>query len=124
MLRTIEKLMDRLTVDNRPLNKEHNELYIINPDFRRPNPPPPPQIRQRDMRNPINRDDWKVRPPFPENYVAYEGEAKSVEDHIHHFGSYLTKEEHSMFAQEDDNNDFEEGSEQYQRGYFHVIDDV
>ena len=28
-----------------------------------------------------------------------------------------------MFAQEDDNNDFEE-SEQYQRGYLHAIDDV
>ena len=35
--------------------------------------------------------------------------AESIEDHIHHFGdldseNYLTKEEHNMFAQEDDNN--------------------
>ena len=29
-----------------------------------------------------------------------------------------------MFAQEDDNNDFEEELEQYQRGYLHAIDDV
>ena len=25
MMKIMEKLMDRLTVDNRPLNKEHNE---------------------------------------------------------------------------------------------------
>ena len=41
----MEKLMDRLIVDNRPLNKEQNEPQIRNPNFRRPNPPPPPQIR-------------------------------------------------------------------------------
>ena len=29
-----------------------------------------------------------------------------------------------MFAQEDDNNDFEKESEQYQRGYLHAIDYV
>ena len=29
-----------------------------------------------------------------------------------------------MFALEDDNNDFEEEAEQYQRGYLHAIDDV
>ena len=65
------------------------------------------------MRNPRNQDDQQIRPPFLENYFAYEEEDKYVEDHIHHFGDldseiYLTKEEHSMFAQEDDNNDFEE----------------
>ena len=57
MLKTMEKLMDRVTIDNRPLNKEQNEPQIRNPNFRRPNPPPPPQIRQRDMRNPRNPDD-------------------------------------------------------------------
>ena len=50
MLKTMEKLMERLTVDNRPLNREQNEPQIRNPNFRRSNPPPPPQIRQRDMR--------------------------------------------------------------------------
>ena len=29
-----------------------------------------------------------------------------------------------MFAQQNDNNDFEEESEQYQRGYLHAINDV
>ena len=64
------------------------------------------------MRNPRKSDDQQTRPPFPENYVACEEEAESNEDHIHLFGEldseiYLTKEEHSMFTQEDDNNDFE-----------------
>ena len=57
MLKTMEKLMDRMTVDNRPLNKEHNEPQIRNTNFRRPNPPLSPQIRQRDMRNPRNPDE-------------------------------------------------------------------
>ena len=57
MLKTMEKLMDRVTVGNRPLNREQNEPQIRNPNFKRPNPPPPPQIRQRDMRNPRNPDD-------------------------------------------------------------------
>ena len=29
-----------------------------------------------------------------------------------------------MYAQEDDDKDFEVASEQYQRGYLHVMDDV
>ena len=67
------------------------------------------------MRNPRNPDDQQIRPPFFENYVADEDEAESIEDYIHHFGDldskiYLTEEENSMFAQEDDNNDFEEES--------------
>ena len=65
------------------------------------------------MRNPRNPYDQQIQPPFPKNYVANEDEAESIEDNIHHFCGldseiYLTKEEHSMFAQEDDNNDFEE----------------
>ena len=50
------------------------------------------------MMNPRNQDDQKIMLPFLENYVAYEGEAKYFEDHIHHFGDldseiHLTKEE-------------------------------
>ena len=45
MLKTMEKLMDRMTIYNRPLNREQNEPQLRNPNFRRPNPPPPPQIR-------------------------------------------------------------------------------
>ena len=57
MIKTMEILMDMMIVDNRKLNREHNEPQIRNPNFRRSNPPPPPQIRQRDMRNPRNPND-------------------------------------------------------------------
>ena len=81
------------------------------------------------MRNPRNPYDQKIRPPFPENYVVDEEQVHHIEDQILHFGDldskiYLTQEEHNMFAQEDDNNDFEEESKQYQREYLHAIDDV
>ena len=42
MLKTMEKLMDRLTMDNRLVNREQNEPQIKNPNFRRPIPPPLP----------------------------------------------------------------------------------
>ena len=120
--------MNRLTMDTRPVNQEQNEPQIRNPNIRRPIPPPLPQNRQRDMRNPRNQEDQQIRPHFPKNYVADDDGAESIEDHIHHFGDldseiYLTEEEHSMFSQEDDNKYFEE-LEQYQKGYMHAINDV
>ena len=57
MLKTIEKLMDQLTVEAKLVNQEHNEPQIINPNFRRPIPPPLQQNRKRDMRNPRNQED-------------------------------------------------------------------
>ena len=38
MLKTMEKLMDRLTMDNRSFNREQADPQIRNPNFRRPNP--------------------------------------------------------------------------------------
>ena len=127
MLKIMEKLMDRLTMENRSFNKEHAEPQIRNPNFRRPNPHMPPQNRQRDMRNPRNQEEQQIRPPFPENYVADEEEPTKNE--IHLFGEldfeiYLTKGEHSIFFQRDTNKELEEKSGQYQKGYLHVIDDV
>ena len=72
MMKTMEKLMDRLTMDTRPFNREQGDPQIRNPNFRRPNPPVPPQNRQRDQRNPRNQEEQPIRPPFPENYVADE----------------------------------------------------
>ena len=57
MLKTMEKLMDRLTMDNRGFNREQVDPQIRNPNFRRPNPPVLPQNRQRDMRNPRNQEE-------------------------------------------------------------------
>ena len=57
MLKTMEKSMDRLTVDNRSFNREQDEPQIRNQNFRSPNPPMPPQNRQRDMRNLRNQEE-------------------------------------------------------------------
>ena len=127
MLKTMEKLMDRLTVEAQPVNREQNESQIRNPNFRRPIPPSLQPNRQRNVRNPRNQEDQKIRPPFPKNYLVFEDDAESIEDHIHHLGDldseiYLTKEEHNMFAQVDDNAMVEE-LEQYHKGYMHAIDD-
>ena len=54
MLKTMEKLMDKLTLDTRPFNREQGEPQIRNPNFKIPNPPVLPQNRQRDQRNPRN----------------------------------------------------------------------
>ena len=92
--------MDRLTMDNRSFNREQPDPQIRNLNFRRSNPPIPPQNRQRDMRNPRNQEEQQIRPPFPENYV--EDEEDPAENEIHLFGEldseiYPTEEEHQMF---------------------------
>ena len=120
MMKTIEKMTDRMTVDNRSLNREQHEPQIRNPNFRRKNPPPPPQIRQRDIGNPRNPNDQQIQPPFPENYVDDEGQVEPIEDQIHHLDDsdseiYLTEEEHNMYAEEDGNKVCEEVLEKYQR---------
>ena len=118
--------MDRLELDNRPPNIEQTEPQIMNPNFRRPLPPP--QIRQRDQRNPRNPEDQQIRPPFPKNYVDEEEENDPLDNQMHHFDDleskiYLIEEENNIFSQEDDYNTLEVELEQYQRGYQNAIDD-
>ena len=120
--------MERIMVEAKPTNREQNEPQIRNPNFRRPVPLPLQPNRPRDVRNPRNQEEKPIRPPFPENYVAAEDEAESIEDHIHHFGDldskiYLTEEEHDMFVQVDDKTLTEE-LEQYHKGYMHAINDA
>ena len=43
MINTKERLMNILALDNMPPNRDQPELQIMNPNFRRP--PPPPQVR-------------------------------------------------------------------------------
>ena len=69
MKRTMKKPMDKLALDNRPQSIDHPEPHIRNTNFRRP---PPPHIRKREHSNPRNAKDWKIRPPFPYNYVDEE----------------------------------------------------
>ena len=48
MMRTMEKLVNRLYLDNRPTGRDPLEPQVRNLNYRRP---PFPQIRQRDQRN-------------------------------------------------------------------------
>ena len=64
MMKTMDRLVDRLALDNRPPNREKPKNQVRNPNFRRPPPP------QRNQRNP---EDQQIRPPFPENLVDEEG---------------------------------------------------
>ena len=112
ILKAMDKMMNKITIDNMTLNREQNEPQIRDPKFRRPNPPQPPQIRQRDIRNPRNPNDQQIQPPFHENYVDGEGEAEPIEDQIHHFSDlvsdiYLIETKHDMYAQEDANKYFQ-----------------
>ena len=76
MLRTMERVMERLSVDGRPPPKKNQEQPNRNQNARRPQTH---QNRKRDQRNP---PDPPVRPPFQENYVEQDGE-NQVEDEIH-----------------------------------------
>ena len=95
ILKAMEKMMDKMKVDCRPLNREQNEPQTRNPNFIRPNPPQPAQIRQKNIRNSRNPNDQKIQPHFPKNYVDGEAQAEPIEYQIHHFGDldsdiYLT----------------------------------
>ena len=66
MMKTMKRLIDRSSLDNRPPNIDKIEPQIKNPNFRRP---PPPHIRQRGKISPRNVEDQEIRPPFIENFV-------------------------------------------------------
>lgn len=78
MMKVMKKLMGKISIDKRPLAREQNEIQIRNPNFRRPQGPPPPQILQRGQRN----QNDQVGPPFQENIIE-EKYPESPEDHIH-----------------------------------------
>ena len=119
MMKTMERLMDMLDLDNRPPNREKPENQVRNQNFRRR---PPPQRNQRNL------EDKQMRPPFLENYVDEKGEEDPMDNQIHHFDNidseiYLIEEEHNTFSQEDESHISEIDLEQYQRGYQNTIDD-
>jgi hypothetical protein len=61
MMNTMEKRMERMSLDNNPNTREQDDVPPRNK--RRPTVP---QIRQRDQRN---QGDQQIRPPFQNNYV-------------------------------------------------------
>jgi hypothetical protein len=124
LVRTMERMMDRLDiVDRTPPRENQPGPQIRNPNFRRNQS----QIRQREQRG----LDQQIRPPFQENYVD-EGE-EIVEDlddvQINLMGIndndyvFLTQEEQDLFLLSQTEVDHEE-SEDYKQGFENAIMEV
>ena len=67
-MKTMDKMMDMLSIDNRPPLREHQEPEIRNLNFIRP---ATQQNRPREVRN-HDENNQPIRAPFPENFVADE----------------------------------------------------
>ena len=103
MMKTMEKLMEKLFVDDRNQDRDQNDPQVKNHDFRRKQGPPVPQMMQRGKRN---SNDQHIRPPFQENLVDEEF-MEQPKYHIHQFGNNesrtcLIKDEHDIFLSEGD----------------------
>jgi hypothetical protein len=95
MMKTMERLMERMSVENKPAIEEKNDFHPKNQNFRRA---PASQIRQRDQRD---QGDQQIRPPFQKNY-ANEDFDKMIQDHMHCCDDtntyvFLAKGEHDQF---------------------------
>ena len=117
------KVMDKLSIYERHPTRDHNEPNIRNPNFRRPQGPPSPQILQIGQRN----QNDQVRPHFQEKLID-ETFTEHLEDHIHQLGgnevnAFVTKEEHDRFQFE--NNEFQcsQRSNEYPLGYQNAVMD-
>jgi hypothetical protein len=98
MMKTMEKLMERMSLDNKPNTREQADVPPRNQ--RRPTIP---QIRQRDQRN---QGDQQIRPHFQNNYVNNNFD-EHFEDNMHFCDGdetkvFLNKEEHDQFMEEND----------------------
>ena len=108
MMKTMEKLMDKLYTDDKSQMKDQNEPQVRNPNFRRKQGPPAPPVMPRGQRNP---NEQQIKLPFQENLVDEEFIEKP-QDHIHHFGNkpkesktFVTKEEHDSFLFQQEEED-------------------
>ena len=128
MMNVMEKLMDKLFVDDKNKNRDQNYPQIRNPNFRRPQGPLVPQNMQRGQRNP---NDQQVRPPFQQNLVAKDF-IEQAEDHIDHFGNneskdFLKKDENDRFVlerkEENDESVVKWESDEYKKSYQNAMVD-
>jgi hypothetical protein len=69
MMKMMEKLMERMSMGNKPVDREHNDPQHINHNLRRGQVP---QIRQREQREQRDQGDQHMRPPFQNNYMDEE----------------------------------------------------
>lgn len=116
MMKTMEKLMDRLALENTSAPLVQQGPQFRNPKFRRP------QNQQRPTENRNQQPNPPVRPPFQQNLVDEEDDPKIPEESIHFLdeemsGIFLTKEEH---VESDLVYQGKEPSD-YLKGYQHAI---
>jgi hypothetical protein len=76
MMKTMEKLMEKMFVENKPATRDQIDFQPINQNLRGA---PVPQIRQIDQRD---QGDQQIKPPFQNNY-ANEYFDQIIEDHMH-----------------------------------------
>ena len=76
MMKTMEKFMEKLSLDNKPTTRDQSNFQLRNQNFKRA---PGPQIRKRDQRY---QGDQQIKPPFQNNYMN-ENFDESLEDNIH-----------------------------------------
>jgi len=66
MMKALEILMVKLSVDDKNQTKNQHEPQVKNPNFRRQQGPHIPQVMPREPRNP---NEQQIRPPFQQNLV-------------------------------------------------------
>ena len=127
MMKTMEKLMEKLSTDDKNKMKDQNEPLVRNPNFRRQQGTHVRQVMPKGKGSP---NEKQIKPPFQENMVD-EDFIEKVEDHIHHFdnehiesNTFVTKNEHESFLsqeEEDDQEIIEEEFEDYHKAYLNAI---
>ena len=101
-MNNMERIMERMSLENKPATREKNDFQPINQNFRRALVP---HIRQRDQRN---QGDQQIKPPFQNNYANKDFD--QIIQHEKHCcddteaNMFLTKGEHDQFM--DVNNEF------------------
>jgi hypothetical protein len=96
MVKTIERLVEKLSLENKPTIKDQADFQHKNPNFRRALVP---QISQRDQRN---QGDQQIKPSFQNNYVNenFDESLDCCDDT--ETNVFLTKEEHDQFMDAND----------------------
>jgi hypothetical protein len=125
MMKTMEKLMERMSMENKPAAREKNDFQPRNQNFRRGLVP---QIRQREQRD---QGDQQIRPPFQNNY-ANEDFDQMIQDQMHCCDDtdthmFLTKGEHDQFMDANDgimletDDTLSSETKEFRKGYHNAI---
>jgi hypothetical protein len=125
MMKTMEKLMERMSLGNKPITREQHDPQPRNQNPRRGLVP---QIRQREQRD---QGDQQIRPPFQNNYAdeyfdqMFEDQMHCCDDKDTHM--FLTKGEHDQYMRENDDIMLETDDtlswemEEFRKGYHNAI---